>query len=149
LGDYTYRLSLWVEHPDADLSDVPEKLGLTAHRLWKKGDRRMPKGRDTGGIPSGVHRNSYCNIRFNEVAETELPDGIKAALDLLRPHKDFLMELTDAGVQLSFFVGWYSEFNSRDVLDWAILRDMADLRISLDLDFYGPDPTEVVPAGLP
>jgi hypothetical protein len=104
----------------------------------------MPKGRGTGDI----HRDSYCSILFNETPQTELPLGIKSALDLLRPHREFLVDLTDAGVHLQFFVGWYSECNSRDVLDWAILKEMAELRISLDLDFYGPDPAEVAPAEL-
>ena len=145
MGNYTYRLSLWIQHPDADLSDIPKKLGLTAHRLWKKGDRRItPKGRDTGSI----QKKSYCNIGFNDTPPAGLPEGIRAALDLLKPHKNYLIKLADGGVELQFFVGWYSERNSREILDWALLKEMAELRISLDLDVYGPDPAEVAPGGI-
>ncbi len=70
-----------------------------------------------------------------------MPQGLRAALATLLPHKEFLNSLSDGGVKFSFFVGWFSEPNSRDVIGWEILRDMTDLRISLDIDFYGPDPS--------
>ena len=137
LGEYTYNLSLWIEHPDADLSDVPHKLGLPAHRIWKKGDvRTAPNGR----VQGGTYKNSYCNIQFGERHSKDLSVGLRSALAILQPHKEYLEKLSVNGVELRLFVGWYSEFNSRDILDWKILHDMAALKISLDLDFYGPDP---------
>ncbi len=61
MGNYTYRLSLWFEHPDADLATIPVQLGLPAGRIWKKGDpRTTPKGRLTGG----VYPRSHGSIEF-------------------------------------------------------------------------------------
>ena len=140
MGDYTYNLTLWIEHPDADLSDVSVKLGLQARRLWKKGDVRIaPNGR----VQGGVYRNSYCGIPIGERHQKDLPSGLKSTLDFLKPHAEYLDELWQKGVKVQFFVGWYSDPNSRDILEWEILRDMAALHISLDLDFYGPDPVEI------
>ena len=136
LGEYTYRLSLCIRHADADLSAIPEKLGLPPDSIWKKGDLSIaPNGRVIGG----VRPSSACSIQFGKDYENGLPGGLKAALAILKPHQEFICGLAATGVELSFFIGWFSDFNSRDVLDWATLRDLADLHISLDLDFYAPD----------
>jgi hypothetical protein len=128
MGDYTYKLSLWVKHPDADLSGVPSRLGLPASRLWKKGDARTTTN---GPQARGIHRSSYCCIEFDQIAESDLTTGLKAALTALKHHKEYLIFLSESGAKLSIFIGWFSDRNSRDVLDWQILNDMAELRISL------------------
>jgi hypothetical protein len=134
VGEYRHTLSLWAKHDTADLSGIPTELGLPAKRIWKAGDKRTtPTGREL----EGVRRSSYCTIQF-EIAD-DLPKSLSSALDLLKQHKAFLINLSDAGVQLHFFVGWFSDANSRDVLEWPLLRDLADLRIGLDFDVYGPD----------
>jgi hypothetical protein len=139
VGDYTCKLTLWIEHPDADLSDIPNRLGLKAERLWKKGDPRItPSGRARGGY----YRSSYCNIPFAADRDGGLPADLLAAIAILKPHQAYLAGLTAAGIKLRFFVGWFSELNSRDVLDWTLLKEIAALHISLDLDFYGPDPAK-------
>lgn len=127
---------MWVGHRDADLSEVPVKLGLRARRLWRKGD---PRTAPSGRVQGGTYKNSYCGIRFGESKQADLPTGLKSALAALKPHAAYLHDLWRVGVKLNFFVGWFSDANSRDVLDWEILREMAELHISLDLDFYGPD----------
>jgi len=137
LGDYTYSLSLWLEHPDADLSTVPIKLGLSARHLWKKGDViRTPRGRTI----DGVRKKSYCSVQFDIHDLPELSAGLKAALALLLPHREYFEKLSADGVQARFFVGWFSkELNSREILASEILKDLASLNISLDLDLYGSE----------
>ncbi len=44
------------------------------------------------------------------------------------------------GGALSFFVGWFSDGDAGERLAWPLLRELAELRISLELDVYGPDP---------
>jgi len=136
VGDYTYRLTLQIDHPDADLSEIPVRLGLQAKVIARKGDPIVaPNGRVTGAI----YRNSYCAIPFGSYNESDLPKGLRSALATLLPHKTFLGDWSRKDAKYSFFVGWFSDFNSGAVLDWEILRDLSELRISLDLDFYGPD----------
>jgi hypothetical protein len=136
MGDYTYRLTLTIEHPDADLSEFARHLGLLPKRVGRKGDPRLaPDGRMTGR----VYRHSSCTFQFGADFEHDLPKGVRSALAALLPYKSYLDEWSAKGAKLRFFVGWFSDFNSRDVLDWEILRDLAELRISLDLDFYGSD----------
>ena len=136
MGDYTYRLTLAIEHPDSDLSAIPGQLGLPAKQTGKKGDPRIaPNGRVTGS----VYRHSSCSIQFGADHERDLPRGLKSALATLLPHKTYLADWSEKGATLGLFIGWFSDFNSRDAIDWKILKDLAELQISLDIDFYGPD----------
>lgn len=140
MGDYTYHLSLWVEHPDADLAEIPGKLGMPARVLWKKGDPWIAKS----GELRGHRRKSYCNIEFPK-GNNDLPDGLSAAVERLRPHANYIDELHKRGIILMFSVGWFLDWNSGDVLDWKILSELASLHISLSLDCYGPDSDEDAP----
>lgn len=139
LGEYTYALSFNIEHPDAELSGVSDVLGLKAQVLWKKGEPRVtPKGRAL----SGTYQKSSWSSELGR-QQKDLPAGLQSALTILRPHKDYLAKLVADGAKLRFFVGWFSDFNARDVLDWQLLQDIAALKISLDLDVYGgPDLVE-------
>ena len=137
IDSYTFKLTLWIIHPDADSSAVPAKLGLPAADIWKKGDPIISsKGRDTGRLA----RQSRCMFKFAAPQDTSLPDGLRAAIELLNPCRDVLVDLDENGARMQFFVGLFSDgTNARDVLDWKLLAALADLRISLDMDFYGPD----------
>lgn len=140
MSDYTYNLSLWVEHPTADLSGVPTELGLPASRLWMKGDRITTP---TGRVMDGSYKKSYCSIQFGERHQRDLLTGLRSALAVLLPHQSYFEKLSVDGIQVRFFVGWFSDkLNSREILDWEVLRDLAKLKISLDFDFYGPDESE-------
>jgi hypothetical protein len=134
MGSYTHRLSFSACHDSADLSVLPEVIGLPAARCWKAGDLRVsPRGAATGGH----FTYSSCGIEF--AAAESLPASLVAAVARLKPHKDFLLQLANKGVQFRFFIGWFSDFNSGERLEWSLLRDIADLQISLDFDVYGPD----------
>jgi hypothetical protein len=138
LGEYRHRISFCADHDTADLSSLPAQLGMSANRLWKVGESRVaPNGR----AQVGDYQYSYCSIEF-ESSSQGLPKSLKLAVEKLRTHKAFLEELSASGVKLRFFIGWFSDFNSADRFEWELLRDIADLKISLDFDFYGPDETE-------
>jgi len=135
--EYTCNLSLWIKHPTADLSRVPQSLGLPVSRIWKAGDpRSTPKGTPL----EGSWRNSYCCLTLQEERVASLPELLRKVLPKLARHKGVLDELTSDGATLSLFVGWFSEeANSRDLIEWDLLAELANLKIALDLDFYGPE----------
>jgi hypothetical protein len=140
MGDYTFSLSLWFEHSEADLSEVPQKLGIQASRMWKKGDRITTP---TDRVMDGTYKKSYCSIQLGQRRQEDLSAGLRSALVVLLPHRAYFEKLSADGIQVRFFIGWFSDkLNSREIVDWEILRDMAQLHISLDLDFYGPDKAE-------
>ena len=140
MDKYVFTLTLWVSHPDADLSAVPAKLGLAYKYLWNKGaPRKTRKGR---ALP-GFYEHSRCAFELDVSQETSLPTGLRTAIGILNTHRTYLAELSGGGVKISLFAGIYAdEQNARDILGWEILRDLAELRISLDFDFYGLDQAE-------
>ncbi len=141
MGDYTHKLTLQAFHDDADLSDLPIALGLVADKLARVGEMRItPSGRVTGVR----HRVSSCSFTFEAQVDESLPAHIAAVVARLKERRDACMTWSEAGVRFQFFIGWFSDSNSRDVFDWTLLADLAALRISLDIDFYGPDEPSAV-----
>jgi hypothetical protein len=139
MGDYTHRLSLAAYHNDADLSALPAEIGLVADKVARVGDMRIaPNGRVTGGR----YRFSTCGFKFEPKDGESLPTHLAAVMAQLKPYRAAFERWSGAGVRFEFFVGWFSDFNSRDIFDWTLLADIAALRISLDIDFYGPDAPE-------
>jgi len=141
MGTYRHKLSFCVDHESLDLSVIPEQLDMPASRLWNAGN---PRTTPDGTLLGGNHRDSFCSINFEASSEISLPDSLKAALVQLIPHREFLEHLTGSGAKLRFFIGWVSDFNSRDCLDWNLLAQIAGLKISLDFDFYGPDEADPI-----
>ena len=136
-ASYTYRLSLSFVHVDQDLSDIPEKLGLTARRLWKKGEEYIRPNGSRSGFP---RRKSACVFSLSEENQTELSVGLFSAVSLLKPHRVFLHEIVDSGVEAYLSVGWFGQDgNFGEWFDWQLIRDIADLKLSLNLDIYSPD----------
>lgn len=135
MGSYSHKLTLQCGHDSADLSHLPALFGLKPGRQWRAGDPRMaPDGRALGH-----YRTSYCTFPFDPPPGLSLPEHVAAVVERLKLHQDAMRVLSDNGTSFSFFIGWFSDFNSRDVFEWALLEDLAALRISLDLDIYGPD----------
>jgi hypothetical protein len=134
MGEYRHKLSFGASHRSADLSRLPELLGMPSSVLWRVGEPcKTPKGKALDRIAD----TSYCSIRFEML--DGLPQSLEAAVAALTPHKSYLDGLSDSGGSFRFFIGWFSEsWNTGERLNWTLLRDIADLRIALDFDVYGP-----------
>jgi hypothetical protein len=61
------------------------------------------------------------------------------ALDQLAPHRPFFQRIRSQGGTIEFFVGWFFDGDSGDVFDCDLLARMADLKIDLSLNVYGPE----------
>lgn len=136
MKDQRTKLSLHITHPTRDLSAVCDAFGRRPIRLWKAGDeRRTPKGTKIGGIRS----ESACAFDFGPATRRPLAKQIEAALLLLKPHRRMLRSLSSTGGRISLFVGWFCDEYTGESFSHNVLEKMADLRISLDLNIYGPD----------
>jgi hypothetical protein len=96
--------------------------------------RSTPKGQPL----SGRWKDSYCTFQIHRRSEKSLPDQIAEALELLTPYKKSLDRLVTSGGHLEFFVGWFLDGNSGDILEHQLLGRLAEMQISLSLDIYGP-----------
>ncbi|MEH2486928.1 DUF4279 domain-containing protein [Bradyrhizobium sp. AZCC 2230] len=130
------RLSLHFKHPEIDLAEVCNKLGLTPSVIWKAGDeRRTPKGRRL----EGIRPDSYCSIDLGPSRRVAPAERIESALTLLQPHRRTLRKLVSTGGRINLFIGWFCDEHTGDALEHHVLGQAADLRIAADFNVYVPD----------
>jgi hypothetical protein len=137
MGSYRFALSFRVFHPTADLSGLPPLLALPLVRSWRAGEpRATPDGKPLGGVQG----ESYCCMRIPHSDASMLPELLASTLPSLRANEQTLADLVSTGGALSFFIGWFSDGDAGERLAWPLLRELAELRVALELDVYGPDP---------
>ena len=136
---YRYAISLRIWHPSIDPTEITAALRLNPARVWRAGDlRSTPKG----GALEGLYRESYWasgDLVRGEWPGKSLSAALNELLDRLVEHRNFFRAVRDANGRSEFFVGWYFEGNSGDVIDCRTLGRMADLCLDLSLDYYPPD----------
>jgi hypothetical protein len=136
MRDQRTNLSLRMRHPTRDLSVICGALGFRPTIIWKVGgERRTPKGTKIGGIRT----HSYCSVNFGATTRKSLVKRIEAALVRLRPHRPALKRFSSTGGTTSFFIGWFLDADTGEVLPPQMLQELGDLRISLELCVYMPD----------
>lgn len=137
-------ISLRIRHPTQDLAVVCGKLSMTPTRVWKAGEpRTTPKGEPLGG----VRRESYCSIELGRVGASALAEGVRAGVVQLSKHRTLLDDVVASGGKLSLSVGWFLEGSSGESFDWELLKDLGQLRISLDLYLYPKTGMEEIDLG--
>lgn len=133
---FTFDVSLRITHPSIDPREIGTKLSLVPHFSYKAGDKRKtPKGNP---LP-GNFKHSFWFYKLPKKKDASLPKVLKDMNELLRKNSSYLKGLQTNGGKLEYFIGWFSESNSGESLDWELLKECADLRINLAFDVYGPE----------
>ena len=141
---YTYRVSLRLTHPQADLRElgalVEEQAGHSGG--WRAGDPRVtPKGTVLGG----VRNESYWTTRLTRDHEPrnsqdeDLETFLERQLDRLAPQAESLARFNQDGGRAMLFIGLFCTANSGLILSPALMAKAAALGIELGLDIYPPD----------
>ena len=116
-------------HPD----EITSILRLKPVRCWKRGDKkRTPAGTSLEGVYPGSYW--YCDLEHGE--EMELSEFLGSIVSKLKLHRAFFKTIRSGGGAVEIYVGWFSPSNSGEVLDWKLLRNLANLRIDFALDIY-------------
>jgi hypothetical protein len=139
MNAYQSKISLRLRHPSLDPSEITSALQLNPSSSGRAGEARTsPSGRQL----QGQNQESYWTARLIEDRwpPVGLPDLLGRVLGQLAPHRSFFHEIRSQGGTVELFVGWFFDGNSGDVFDCDLLARMADLKIDLSLDVYGPDP---------
>lgn len=111
-------ISLTFRHPSADLSEIPEMLGMKASRIWRVGD---PVGTLSGRILEGVRAESYCSFRIPSVGGEFFFDAIVS----FHSHaKEMLSLVTSsvAGVSAGYHVTVDRECDMAGILDFESMK---------------------------
>jgi len=134
MADARFKISLRLRHPSMDPREMSKAIGMDAKFQWRAGDRRMTPA---GTLLEGHREHSYCCLNFPEDQQKSLSHVLGKHVSSLRKFKQFLDEFHASGGSAEFFIGWFVDRNSGDILDWSLLRELADLHISLSFDIYG------------
>ncbi|MFI4973514.1 MAG: DUF4279 domain-containing protein [Caulobacterales bacterium] len=140
MADYTYSVSLRLEHPSRSPCEITTALRLAPSRAWSFGAPRQTR---KGSSLTGVYRETYWTARLESgsSADRDLSDTIGAILDRLEDRRAFLREFAQTGGRSELFVGWFfDDGNSGDVLGHDLLGRLADFRLDLSFDVYPASP---------
>ena len=133
LHDHVSAVSLRLRHAHDDVGALLEQWGLEVRRSWiAGGPRTTPKG---SALP-GKWPDSYAYARLDIRGAGTLTDCLGRALEQVRPFSGELTAFVESGGEAELFVGWHFDGNSGDVLDWTLLRALADQRLKLSLAIY-------------
>jgi hypothetical protein len=128
-------ISLRLRHPDRDVGPLLEKWGFEVGRSWVAG---QPRTTPAGIALGGVWPDSYAYSSL-PAEGTTLAHRLRLILATVEPMARELVAFADSGGAAELFVGWHFQRNSGDMLDWELMRRLADCRLSLSLDIY-PEP---------
>ncbi len=137
------RVSLVVISDNVSLDDLVTALpGIEFTETWRKGDVRRK-------TPHGDILWKYSGFEIEPYAKTsgDVEDKLETVLALLKNKRDHMKELSkladDVEISISYF--GYKDDMSGIHLAPDIVRELAELGVSIDIDLYasGPDLSEV------
>ncbi|MDQ3060236.1 MAG: DUF4279 domain-containing protein [Pseudomonadota bacterium] len=135
---YLFSIALRFWHPSIDPALITGKLGLKAKYSSTAGKpRQTPQGRPL----SGLHAESYWHsdpFERGEYSSTDelAEDALAAVVDVLKPHKQFLLLLREQGARLHLQVSSFSGRNYSLELSPEFLASSAELGLSVVHDVY-------------
>ena len=135
---YSYSIALRIWHPSIDPAQITANLGLKPKCTNTAGQpRRTPKGRPL----DGTYAESYWSadpFDRGEYSSTDdlAEDALAEVLEVLAPHKVFLLSLRESGARIILQVSSFSGRNYAVELSPALLAQSADLGLSIAHDVY-------------
>lgn len=134
-----FKIALHATHPELNLSDFCNRIGIPPKRIWTVGEQRTTPN---GEILQGTNSDSYCSIPIVSEGRGPLSTGIETCVSLCRAHEAALNEIQMSGGSLSLFIGWFLSRNGGDVFEWNLLKKLGDLKITIDLHIYPESPAD-------
>ena len=134
MSDLKYSVSFRIQHPSMKCDDMSTALALAPDSGWSAGDARVsPKGRPLGG----THDRSYWSHELARPDQQSLAECLEAFTTRLEPHRQFLNDLRSSGGRCEFFIGWFADRGSGELLGHNLLGKLSALGVDLALDVYG------------
>lgn len=138
MQNYSYWLDIRIWHPSIDPDEITRTLGITPDRTMRMGEKRMtPKGQ----LLDGMNRETYWvadPFGRGECLSTDylIEDLLLETVEVLSPHKAFLLRLREEGGRIHLMVSSFSARNYAFEVPPVLLRQCADLGLSLVHDVY-------------
>lgn len=130
-SSFDFAVRIW--HRSADPVEIGRELNWHPTLSKRVGEpRSTPKGNP---LP-GQNRESTWYAKLGVEPGESLASAIGRANQKLATGRSYLERLTADGGKVEYFIGWFVEANSGEVLDSILLRACADLEVQLAFDVY-------------
>jgi hypothetical protein len=135
---YSFIVELRIWHPNVDPAAISAELGVQPKFLGKAGERRKTR---SGTVLAGTWRESYWSgelFQYGECLshERSIEDVLSEAIEELKPHQAFLLQLQAEGGRLLLQASSYSNRNYALELSPAILGELCALGLGFAHDVY-------------
>lgn len=125
-------ISMRILHPKLSAEEITAIMRCEPDRAESVGaPRTTPKGQPL----EGIYSESFWMKKF-DVRESTLRWAIVKALTLAESVPNATRQLASGGGRVEFFIGWFIDKNTDDVLPFDLLKKLADLQIDLSFDVY-------------
>jgi hypothetical protein len=139
---HRFVVSVQIRHSSADLSPIAQSISRAPDSIWKRGEPKL----DKSGQPTDYLRSSsYCLYKIPGQDKDDLSLKLTEAVKLIEPSKALLAELYRSDGKATLSIGWFSDANSRDVIQPQVLQDITALGLAIDLSIYCDEPPFLVP----
>ena len=134
---YDYRISLGIKHPSAASAAIAARLGMERGFFRDVGtDLRGADGRLIR-----VHAHTWVLFELPKGKDGWLMDAWPEVVGTLQARAAVIEELNQEGAEIGLRIGVFGKRAwAGFVLDDALVRLMADLRLGFQLETYFPDP---------
>jgi hypothetical protein len=131
---YLPHASLVMRGKELDPEMINERLGVRAHRSFKRGDKRQ---RGHGEWPHGF----WILESSGQVNSVDLVDHIRWLLEEIKPFQESLVRLlADGAIDVKISCFWIlPSSNELFILEPELLAQIALLNIKFELDIYSPN----------
>ena len=137
MGTTKLDLSLRLRHPEADLSPIAQRLGLTPSWRWTKDD---PRSTPLNPELEGSRSASYCSIPLPIEQATDMDAALTDALKVISPAEQELKALVNSGGTASMAIGWFCDGDAGARISDTIVARMARLKLTVDVYLYFSPP---------
>ncbi|MEW8556866.1 MAG: hypothetical protein AB2588_02715 [Candidatus Thiodiazotropha sp.] len=116
-----------------DAETICREIGIKAYRKWSAGDMRSTP---TGRKLDGVYEETHCTFRLDHEGFGDISTFLSNQTSTVKSKKQFFKKVIASGGNIEYFIGWDLHGNTGDTFSHELLRELADLGISLSFDLY-------------
>jgi hypothetical protein len=134
MNAFQYAVSFRIWHPRIDPREITARLSLQPDVSWAEGD---PRKTLKGTLLGGKREESYWSYKVTHGPDTGLAECLETFTRSIEPYDQYLKEIRSGGGRIEYFIGWFSGFNSGELLSHRLLSKLSALEIDLAFDIYG------------
>lgn len=129
------KISIRIRHPRFSAQEITAIMKCAPDITHSIGD---PRTTLKGQHLEGCYTETYWLKRI-ATPNLKLLAAIRKAQKIILSAPEATRQITIDGGRVEFFIGWFVDRNSGEMLPHEFLKELADLHIDLSFDVYGAE----------